>query len=180
MCFKRINLKLDKVLVHHLKGKLMEGYNNAFRSYHILSPKYLDYLCKDKIVFNIEPHYITITEILNYTDPHTDHNAVALNYYLEPSNCLTFFYEQLDDTEPSPEIRILWDGSWTTENHDVKTYKNQNLKIVNQFQAEDNSCYLLNVKCIHSVTKPQNLRYFIRWAWDDLTFDEVYNSIKIL
>lgn len=97
--------------------------------------------------------------------PHRDHGVLTgLNYYFQPSDGITTWYRIKEGAQPY--------------RHDEKTtnnlFKERDLELVDQFIAQENECYLLNVNNIHNVLVPNNNnRLFICWHWSYLRFEEV-------
>jgi hypothetical protein len=179
--FQKIDLKLPDFNIQSLKGEFFEGYGEEFRAFYINDQEYVNTLIKDHIQFDIPPVMTSIAEISNYgANPHVDHHSVALNYYVNPANCITIFWEETVKNSGSAIPKLQQDGSLVQ--NDVKVYHLKDLKMAERFNAEAKDTYLLNVKKIHSANRLKNdgVRSMLRWVWNDVSFEDVLASIKIL
>lgn len=122
----------------------------------------------------IEPTYVIFSKITGKThgllDPHKDHGPrVSLNYYIEAGEDKTVFYE-LKDTSMS--------GNNYPGKKEANIFKVEQLDRIEEFVAESNTSYLLNVSKIHSVEKvTDNQRIFLTYAWHDHSYEEVLESL---
>jgi hypothetical protein len=181
--FKKLDFTLDIDFEKIKNDQMIESYGGTFFSYAIKDMEYFNSILKKNVKFNITPFSINYTEISKEgAQPHTDGPLVALNYYLQTNGDATLFWEST-----TPDIKILppnqgLDGGPVNENSTVLGYDATKLKLVNYFIAKDNDAYLFDVSKIHSISgKDYNfVRRFIRIFWENVTFDEVLNSIEIL
>jgi hypothetical protein len=120
-----------------------------------------------QVQFNITPN-VNITEI-TYPGaiPHTDTWQTAINFYFEVGDDETFFWKQISMSSKSKE--------------GLEFYNPKNLEIVGSFKANKGDCYLLDVgNSIHSVKMyiPNTTRRILRLFWNELSFDQVLQSLK--
>jgi hypothetical protein len=181
--FKKLDFTLD-IDFEKIKNDVMtEAYGRSFFSYAIKDMDYFNEVFSKRVKFHLPPFSINYTEISKEgAQPHTDGPLVALNYYLQTNNDATLFYEPT-----IPDIQILdpiqgLDGGPVNTESTVLGYDTSKLKLVNYFIAKDNEAYLFDVSKIHSIyCRDYNfVRRFIRIFWENVTFDEVLNSIEIL
>ena len=181
--YTNLKFKLENVNYSRLKGSFFEGYGDTFKQYKIKDSSYLDSLIIDKIKFNIAPNWITCCEITSYgAGPHIDHNTVALNYYIDPSNYNTIFWKKKEEYDGYKTPQILNEKGDNRVNT-VKVYDLSKLVPVSNFTAKSHEAYLLDIKQIHSAMKlkeDNQIRTMIRWAWDNHDFDTIKDSIEIL
>lgn len=181
--YTKLNFKLDNLNYSRLKGTFLEGYGETFKQYNIKDKEYLEELLSDKIKFNIAPSWVTCCEITDYgATPHTDHNSVSLNYYIDASDYITIFWETKKHSNGKAADQIINEDGITRKN-DVKLYDYNELKIVSKFKAHSHEAYLLDIKQIHSANKiipDSQIRTMIRWSWDNYNFDTIKNSIEIV
>jgi hypothetical protein len=181
--FQKINFTLPPVDMDRIRtNTVTEGYGEHFRSYEIADNAYFYEIYSKKIKFKITPDIVNYTWVLeNGTPPHVDGVKTVLNYYINPANCATVFWEPKDINYVPPKAKMLHgDGSWTESQ--VLSYDKDQLRLASYFRALPNEAYVLAVTNIHSVTKPQfaTTREFFRWMWWDLTIDEVLENIVLI
>lgn len=102
--------------------------------------------------------------------PHRDHGVISgLNYYFQPSDGITTWYNLKHPTEPYKY------GNEQTSN----LYKDEDVELVDQFVAQQNECYLLNIDKIHNITVPNMVdRLFVCWLWPTTRFEDVRASFE--
>ncbi len=180
--FKQIDLKIKDLDVSRLRDDRQQyGFKEDFRAWYIRD---MDYL-KEKtrhIHFTIPPNSVGFLEV-GPVGAHSDPwpATVSLNFYIQGGNRTTYFYEPKD---PNNYLELPdTQGGVYTEMSAAKVYNDRdNLIVVDQFTAADETAYFLNVSKIHDVSK-DNLtqpRLAIRWLWYELAFEEIVNSVKIL
>jgi hypothetical protein len=182
--FAKLNLHFSEVCINRIKGDFYENHHDKFVMY---DPKDLDYInnfIQDKVKFNILPSKIGYFEICGPgSPPHTDgYVGCSLNFILDAADCVTLFwkirnknYKLVDNFKITNEP-----GKQTTE---TKGYKYEDLEFVSMFKAETGEAWLLDVREIHSVSKPffEHDRKILTFRWDPVySFQEVLDSIKIL
>ncbi len=164
--FKKLDVSIGELKLTDLRGPQSADYG-PFREYKI---KNLDYLIEEvnkHINFSINPTDVNITSIVHPGSlAHKDHWPVVLNYYFNPSNDVTYWWEQTQnfiEDEPAG----------------ATNYKLSNLKEIGSFVAQKNDLYLLNTKVVHSVSirKTSAPRFILKFGWEHGTFDEILNSI---
>jgi hypothetical protein len=181
--FKKLDFKLpDMDMSRIVGGPLQEGYGETFRSWDILELDYFNSLVAKSIKFNIQPSFVNYTEITSDgAGPHVDVAGVAINYYIEPANAITVFWNLKDLNLSVPNTaRLNEDGKWIES--PVRVYKMSDIERVGYFKAVSHEAWLLNTSRIHSVIKPNlhNTRTVIRWIWIGPVYEEILNSIEIL
>ena len=163
--------------------ELSESYGNTFVSYRIKDSEYFNQILSNVIKFHAPPFSINYTEISKEgAVPHTDGPLIALNYYLNTNNDVTLFWEPVvEDIQTIDPVQGL-NGGPVNDNSTVLGYDPKKLKLVNYFIAKPNDAYLFDVSKIHSVQKKDvnSVRRFIRFFWENMTFNEVLDSIEIL
>lgn len=128
----------------------------TFWSYHV------------KDIFSIRP-VVTLGVFTGsgLITPHVDgkNDSVSLNFYLEPNEDETVFYEKKDkDVKPYPN----------TNSYDVKQ-----LYEIGRFKANKFDTYLLDVQKIHGIQKSDNKdRIFISYRWKFFSFDRIFKSLN--
>jgi hypothetical protein len=181
--FQKINFTLPPVDMDRIRTDILtEGYAETFRSYEIADKDYFYELYSKKIKFNIPPDIVNYTCISDHgTSPHVDIVKTVINYYIDPANCVTVFWELRDvNYRPSSTPQMQVDGSWQESR--VLSYHRDQLRLASYLRALPNEAYVLSTKDIHSVVKPQfnTKRDFFRWMWFDLTIDEVLENIILI
>jgi hypothetical protein len=179
--FKKIALLLPDIDASRLKGNFCEGYGDTFKNYYIRDPAYLNEILLTKLKFNVKPHWTLYTEITELgTGAHIDHNTVALNYYITPANCVTIFWKEKLKNSGQIVNQLINNGELLQNT--VRKYDLKDLTPIASFKAAADEAYLLDIKQIHSATrfKDCGIRSMIRWSWDNVTFDEIANSITLL
>ncbi len=165
-----------------VSDRVVEGYGEVFRSYEIHDLEYFEYQWSKSIKFSIAPEKVDYTNITDYgTLPHRDEMQTSINYYLNPENCVTAFWQLTTyNYEPESINQLQQDGTWQQAQH-VKTFDKTKLRLVNYFKAYPGDAYILNVKHIHSVEKPNlgTKREFLRWSWFNYDITEILKSIQL-
>lgn len=181
--FQKINFTLPPVDMDRIRtNNVTEGYGEQFRSYEIADKEYFCELYSRKIKFNIPPDIVNYTCITdNGAGPHVDQVKSVINYYINPGNCVTAFWEPKDvNYAPSALQQLQSNGSWKEST--ILGYEMNQLRLASYLRALPNEAYALSTKEIHSVIKPQptTTREFFRWMWFDLTIDEVLENIILI
>ena len=182
MVYYKIPIKLPELDCSILKGEFFEGYGETFRQYHIKDQEYLNNVIFKYIKFHIPPDRVVLCEVNELgVDPHFDENTTALNYYLDPADCVTTFWKP----KPTAIARVLpqlqQDG--TLVETSVRQYDINDLEEIASFQAEKGDLYLLNIKQLHSAKKysnNQNIRKIVRWMWDKENYFRIIKSIELI
>jgi hypothetical protein len=168
--YKKLNVDLSEIDFSRVKGTPINNFGKNFIEHSIKDIDYLETFLSKKILFQIKPDMINVTDILTPgADPHTDFRPVTLNYYGSyiDDNDITFFYKKA----VGQSVR------------EVCIYDPKTLIPVDAFKAKQGDCILLNTHIPHSVkmaetnTEPRTM---LRLGWLDRTFDEILESIKIL
>lgn len=181
MYLRKLELTLPEIDYERLKGEFFEGYGDTFRQYFIKDELYLESIIKDRIVFDINPDRVVCCEVSDSgVIAHTDQSNVALNYYIDPADCVTSFWKTKSNAFGLVAPQLQEDG--TTLENDVRSYQFEELIPTASFIAKEGDVYLLNIKQIHSAikfTKNPASRKILRWMWDHQDFETVEKSIKI-
>jgi len=169
--FKKLELSIADLNLDELKGPLDCDYGHGpFKEYKIKNYEYLFNNIKNCVKFSIEPTEINITGISHPGSlAHKDHWPVVLNYYFNPNNDITYWWEQVKNHIPDNPCGAT-------------NYMFDNLIKTGSFMSKKNDTYLLNTKVIHSVhvRAISETRYILKFAWEHGTFNEILNSIKPL
>jgi hypothetical protein len=175
--FKKINFKLDNLDFERLKGSVVTSYGRAPRPvltyYRLKDPEYLKSLMPAGMFAGIPPLQVQLAEIVGsgHLLPHIDHNISACaNYYVETNGSTTHFYKKKEDGQGFAYPGRAAANIFTLDQVDC----------VDQFVAEQNDMYLLNVSKIHSVDSPNpGIRKFISWQWVDVPFERIRDSLTM-
>jgi hypothetical protein len=179
--FQKINLNLEEANQELIKGEFFEAYGPTFNSYYIKDNEYFNNLINSKICFGIQPDWVNYTEIIDYgAHPHVDHSLTVLNYYFEANDFTTIFWKLKHQVETVPVYQTRKDGK-LTENR-TSSFNMTDISPVTSFKAKSNEAYLINIREIHSANrlKKGSPRTMIRWLWENESFENVLESIKIL
>ena len=179
--YQNIDLNLGSVDISYLKGEFFEGYGSSFNSFKIKDIQYVNNLIHDKIEFKIQPDWLNYTEITDYgADPHTDHCSAVLNYYIEANDFTTMFWKLKHQVETVPVLQTRQDGKLIKNK--VSGFNMLDITPCTSFRAKSNEAYLINSHQIHSTNrlKKGSPRTMIRWLWENESFENVLESIKIL
>lgn len=103
--------------------------------------------------------------------PHKDHGCqVSLNYYINAEEDITEFY----NTAHAEVKGVAYPGRTQSNIYDI-----ENLVKADEFIANSNELFLLNVSEIHSVVKTSNTpRMFIAYSWNDIPYEELLTDIQ--
>ena len=170
--FTKIDVDLSNSLIDGLKGNHFTDISDYFQLFDIKN-KYID-----SIMAKFPPgmrSYITrvnYSEITDDVTPHRDIASCMLNYYITPHSALTTFY----NTRPETKENIYTYGS-----RSIITYNVDDLDCADTFVAEKNSCYLLNVAEIHSVTRlEKNKRSLLQFRFQiGMTYRQAYEICNL-
>jgi hypothetical protein len=182
--FAKIDLHLPEIDISRLKGQLFENHHDQFVMYDLADADYITQLFQDKVKFNMCPSKIGYFEICgDGAPPHTDgYVGCSLNIIIEAADCITSFWKLKDkDYTLLDTIKIDKDGN--THNTNTVGYQYEDLDFVSLFKANSGEAWLLDVREIHSVIKPEfgRDRKVLTLRWDPTySFQEVLDSIKIL
>jgi hypothetical protein len=119
----------------------------------------------------IKPKQVQLAEIVGagHLLPHIDHNISACaNYYVETNGSTTYFYNK------KPEATgFIYPG------RDVANiFALTDVDLVDEFVAQPNDMYLLDVSKIHSVDSPNvGIRRFISFQWVGVPFDQIRDTL---
>jgi hypothetical protein len=182
--FKKLDVVLPEIDMSRITGgPLVEGFPD-FRTWKIRDLDYFNNLLSSILKFKVLPDSITYNEITGGgTSPHSEHFLIqtVLNFYIEPGECVTFFWK-LKDLNIELEFlpRLNASGNWNKSV--VKTYSTDSLECEASFIANASDAYILGVDQIHSVSKPitDDVRKFIRLGWMGYNVEEIFNSIEVL
>jgi len=164
--FQKLNITLEELDFVKLKGDKTTDLPR-FAEFSIIDTDYLFDVLSKQVQFDTTPN-VNITEI-TYPGavPHTDTWQTAINFYFEVGDDETFFWKQINMSSKSKE--------------GLEFYNSKNLEIVGSFKANKGDCYLLDVgNSIHSVKMymPDTTRRILRLFWQELSFDQVLQSLK--
>jgi hypothetical protein len=171
--FKKLNVSFPELEYIKLKGELAVKYT-TLSEFLILDQDYLFDILNKKIKFSIRPNAnlseITYPGII----PHTDKWPTVMNFYLDAENDETLFWKEI--VSPSTDVSNPKDTKI-----EKKAYRDLPLEKTGSFIATTGDCYLLNVHSIHSlkINTANTTRKILRLYWNDLSFDEVLQSIEI-
>jgi len=162
--FKKLELSIDKLDLKKLVGE--ESYRpTGAVEFEIKDRTYLYDKIKNHINFKIKPDY-ELVGIIKYpgTFPHTDYWNVSLNYYISTNNESTMFWKNKDNKITRNDTAYIFDS---------------NLIEIGSFLAKKNEFYLLDTKIIHSIKVEKNtdIRFILRFVWNNNSFEEILNSI---
>jgi hypothetical protein len=172
--FKKLNVSFSELEYAKLKGELAVKYP-TFTEFFILDKNYLFDILNKQIKFNIRPNANISEVIYPGANPHTDKWPTSINFYLDAGNDETSFWKEIvSSTEAGSQPVDRTSGP--------KSYKEVPLEKTGSFVANTGDCYLMNVWAIHSVKiNTMNItRKILRLYWDELSFDEVLQSIEII
>lgn len=173
--YKKIDFKLKDLDFDRLKGDVVTSYGRApnpvLTYYRLKDPEYFKSLLPEKMFFGIKPKQVQLAEIVGegHLLPHIDHNISACaNYYVETNGSTTYFYNKKPHATgfiyPGREVANI--------------FALTDVDLADQFVAEQNDLYLLNVGKIHSVDSPNiGIRKFISFQWVGVPFDEVRDTL---
>jgi hypothetical protein len=175
--YKKINFKLDNVDFERLKGDVATSYGRTPRPvltyYRLKDPAYLKSLMPAELFAGIPPFQVQLAEIIGsgHLLPHIDHNISACaNYYVETNESTTYFYKKKEHSYGYVYPGRAYANIFTLDQVDC----------VDQFVAEQNDMYLLNVSKIHSVDSPNpGIRKFISWQWVNVPFESICDSLTM-
>jgi hypothetical protein len=130
-------------------------------------------------IFNLIPDrfkkyfMIGIMEVTHKIPPHTDSKVLStINIYNNTENCQTQFYEFKDQVVEKSQLENQTTGF---------IFKTENLDPTDNFIAEPNEAYLLNVSKPHAVIPQEDLsiyRVAIVLQSAKFSFDEVLEMLK--
>lgn len=124
-------------------------------------------------IFSVNPSRVSFAIISGkgMLFPHKDHGCqVSLNYYITANEDITNFY----NINNSNASGIKYPGKIESN-----IFNEKDLKKEDNFIANSNDLFLLNVTEIHSVEKINNSpRMFIAYSWDNITYDELLIDIQ--
>jgi hypothetical protein len=183
--FSKVNIAFPEFDLSLLKGRPLETYGPAdakLTIYSILDIDYFKEMHSGIFKFKIRPNYAFYTEIVGggNVPPHMDPVVTAcLNYYIEPADCTTTFYE-LKNKDAPVLVSVDKVNNLRSANPLAATgYDLEHLEEICHFKAEVNQSYLLNTQKIHSVEKPNDgVRKFISYRWSSYSFDEIKESLS--
>jgi hypothetical protein len=180
--FYKIDLLLNPLDIDCIKGSMNQQYgpsNAKFVGYKIADFDYFVKLHPPGFKFKIKPSTVLYVEITGegLVSPHIDpHVQCALNYYIEPANCVTAFYKLKSEYEELYSPQEL--SANTDKSLIAKGYRLSDVECIGEFKANPNEAYLMSTSEIHSVAKPDNsIRKFISYRWKDNSYDEVLQSL---
>lgn len=174
--YKKIKLQLNNFDFEKLKGSIVISYGGAqgpvLTYFKLSDPEYFQKLLPKKSLFGISPDSIQLAEIAGagHLHPHIDHNiCTCANYYVATNSSTTYFYNKKDKIE----------GNYYPGKKVANIFKFEDVDKVDEFVAEQNDCYLLNVSKIHSVdTTHTGVRKFITFQWFNASFDDIVNTLQ--
>ena len=126
-------------------GKIIDGVWHGI-SYYKAEPE-IEAKLKSVVPEKYRKLFDTTLMIITtpYIVPHIDNNiTMAINFYMETGDAVTFFHKIKDNV--TPEIELL--PAQTTTG---KLFHRDDLEIISYFKANRNEVHLLNVGEIHSV-----------------------------
>lgn len=170
--FQKLNFNNTSINLEKIKDSDKKAYGNNFFEYSITDNEYLKEVLDKIVEFTIPPDKINITEI---TYPgsmvHTDAWSVGLNYYFDAGEDETFYFDEIDKTILPRQVK----------DSGVKVYDINNLKVRDQFIANQNDWYLINTSVPHAVRchKPGTVRKMLRFIWYKHNLSTILNSFNI-
>ena len=176
--YKKIEFKLKDLDFDRLKGPVVTSYGRAPRPvltyFRLNDPEYFKSILPSEILFGIQPVQVQLAEIVGsgHLLPHIDHNISACaNYYVDTNGSTTYFY-----TKKPEATGFIYPGRKV-----ANIFALTDVDQVDQFTAEQNDFYLLDVSQIHSVDSPNaGIRRFISFQWIGTPFEVVKNSLARL
>ncbi len=169
--YSLIDITLQEFNWCSTRGDLVQEYDTTFTNlsyYKLTDASIISKIFPSRILDIGEPDFkfVELTG-LGVVYPHVDYGAKAvLNYYFQPSNSVTRFYNKKD-------ISITDDTSRT------HLFKYSDIIFVDSFIAKQHECYLLNVEQIHEVIHTSDSpRQFIQIQWANLDYSYVLNKLN--
>ena len=170
--FTKINLDLTDCVNTAVK---LESYTETAQYFKLFT---ITDACRDQVMakfpIEMQPYITRITYGAADHDllPHRDIASCMLNYYVEPAGGMTTFY----NTRPYTKEKVWSHGARSYISYDVNE-----LDKVEEFTAEKNSCYLLNVAEVHAVdnikkTPRQILQFRFQVA---MSYYQAYNILNL-
>jgi hypothetical protein len=169
-----ISLDSDLILANGTLFHNVEAEDSAtLKSYLVKNRNFIKKLVSNIFKFHIQPDYLGYVEITFETGnihPHTDVHQYGLNIILEDQGAVTKFWtttEKCDTTIPSALI-----------------YDINKCQLIGEFKATAGSAWLYDLHTIHSVHNVNSTGkrkiITVRWRGENITFDQLYNSIEVL
>ena len=182
--FAKIDLHLPEIDISKVKGQLFENHHDQFVMYDLADFDYIVQLLQDKVSFTIPPTKSAYFEICGSgASPHTDgYVGCSLNIIIDAADCITSFWK-LKNKDYTLVDSIKIDKDNNAQDTETIGYRYEDLEFVSLFKANSGEAWLLDVREIHSVIKPEfgRDRKVLTLRWDPTySFQEVLDSIKIL
>lgn len=164
--FKQIDFSLGSNL-DNIRGDILFKYG-AIVYYAIKNNNVLEEIY-NKFVYN-RPTQIFYVEVKSFLNPHVDQGAHScFNYYLRSNHDITKFWVKKNN-DATARNSVRFDEIDKTSIIYKNKYFSKDLTLVDEFVADNNSSYILNIGQIHSVDKmnfSNNLpRTIIQMQWD--------------
>jgi hypothetical protein len=168
--FKKLNISFSELEYAKLKGELAVKYT-TLSEFLILDKDYLFDILNKKIKFSIRPNAKIGEIVYPGTNPHIDKCTTSINFYFDAENDETSFWKEI----VTPTDYVLNESG-------LKSYIGVPLEKTSSFIATTGDCYLMDAKAIHSakISKMDTTRKILRLYWNDLSFDQVLQSIEII
>lgn len=182
--FAKLNVQLPVIDTDKIKGQLFENHHNQFVMYDLKDFEYIKELIDSRLYFDIAPEKIAYFEICtDGAPPHTDgYVGCSLNYVIDAADCVTTFWKLKNKDAVVKESRKL-DKDGSILETETTGYRYEDLELVSFFKAQSGEAWLLDVREIHSVIKPDihKDRKILTFRWDPkYSFEEILNSIKLM
>jgi hypothetical protein len=167
------NIDIDLFQYKGIPGKSYPGITKGmYLKYYQFSDitKYINHFPK---FTNILPDSILLAEIsgTGVLGPHIDHGPkCVLNWYETSNDSVTYFYTKNENAKG-----IVFPG----ETEPNIFYPNE-VSVIDEFVANNNEAYLLDVSKIHSVYSPHDgVRRFVSLGFSRNTYIEVLESVRL-
>lgn len=163
--FKKINLDLSDLDLFNLNSNIeLHRPNNLNFVYKKIIDQYVYREIKNRIpneyqIFLLDIFYCVV-ESPFFVFPHVDkRSATVINYYHQPGNSITKFYEPIVSNPRKYSIK---------NNLIENSFDLEDIRIVDSFSANEHDCYILNVSKIHSVDLTGEIdRHFINISFSE-------------
>lgn len=174
--FKKIdNLLLPTADPESIKGNLIMHY--GYNKYYAISDNYFYNSISNS--FSVAPKQIFLAEVHGPLNCHRDKGVSScLNYYLRPSNCITEFWEPIENARRIKAKK--YDAAIDSFKDVLLGYVRDDCILKDSFIAEPGDVYVLDISKVHSVSYGLNntIRSFIQCQWH-IDMDELLKILSI-
>lgn len=176
--FKKVNFNLN-FSFNIIEKELLFKYGAI--SYFKIIDKFVVDEINQKFKYN-KPTKIFFSEIYSYLDPHIDQGSKScFNYYIHGGNYITKFWKIKNPNYITVSTNKKDSGDKLLVSLNNK-YFHKDLMLEEEFVADNNSSYILNIGEIHSVERFHPIgiipRKMIQLQWD-CNFNDLVEIIKI-